>query len=339
MVPMPKAKSDAKSHFNAPHFKDPEAARTYLEALRWGTDRVCPHCGTVNQSFATKKPGVYRCGSKGCRKDFSVTTKSVMESSHIKLNVWLQAFFLMASSKKGMSSHQLHRALGVTYKTAWFLSHRIREAMRSGGLLPPLGGSGKVVEVDETYIGRLEGIVKTRSAAHKNIVLTLVERGGSARSFHIDSTSIADIAPILKANIAKESGFMTDEARHYMEIGREYESHAAVNHSKDEYVRYWNEVTGETRPDGKPLVVTTTITTNTVEGYYSIFKRGMKGVYQHCSEKHLHRYLSEFDFRYSNRVALGVSDGERADLAIKGAAGKRLTYRQPDFKIIPFKGA
>ena len=299
------------SQFNAPHFQSHEAAREYLEALRWGSERVCPHCGTVNESSLTKKPGVYRCRSKECRKDFSVTTKSVMESSHIKLNVWLQAFYLMASSKKGMSSHQLHRALGVTYKSAWFLSHRIREAMRSGGLLPPLGGSGKVVEADETYIGRLEGQTKQKGGfGHKNSVLTLVERGGSARSFHIDSTSIANIVPILRENIRRESRFMTDEARHYIEIGREFDSHGAVNHKADEYVR------GD-------------ISTNTVEGFYSIFKRGMKGVYQHCSEKHLHRYLSEFDFRYSNRVALGVNDGERADLAVKGAAGKRLTYRQP----------
>jgi transposase-like protein len=318
----------SKSMFNAPHFQSVEAAREYLEALRWGSERVCPHCGTVNESFATKKPGVYRCRSKECRKDFSVTTKSVMESSHIKLNVWLQAFFLMASSKKGMSSHQLHRALGITYKSAWFLTHRIREAMRVGGLMPPMGGNGKVVEVDETFIGRVVGVPKSYGFAHKNVVLTLVERGGSARSFHIDSTSIADIAPILRANISRETAFMTDEGRHYKVPGKEFASHDAVNHSKDEYVRYWNETTDEKRPDGKPVVTTKIITTNTVEGYYSIFKRGMKGVYQHCAEKHLHRYLSEFDFRYSNRVALGIHDGERADLAIKGAAGKRLTYRQ-----------
>jgi len=323
---MPAAKAPAKnSQFNAPHFQSVEAARTYLEALRWGADRVCPHCGTVNASFATKKPGVYRCSSKGCRKDFSVTTKSVMESSHIKLNVWLQAFFLMASSKKGVSSHQLHRALGVTYKTAWFLTHRIREAMRAGGLMPPMGSNGGVVEADETFIGFLEGQPKTgkHGWSNKNIVLTLVERGGSARSFHIDSTSIADIAPILRANLSREAKLMTDENASYREVGSEFASHDTVNHSKDQYVRYWNEETGEKRPDGKPVVETTVITTNTVEGFYSVFKRGMKGVYQHCSEKHLHRYLSEFDFRYSNRIALGVTDGERADLAVKGAAGSR----------------
>jgi len=301
----------AKSQFNAPHFQSPEAAREYLEALRWGSDRVCPHCGTINESFATKKPGVYRCRVKECRKDFSVTTKSVMESSHIKLNVWLQAFYLMASSKKGISSHQMHRAMGITYKSAWFLTHRIREAMRAGGLVTPMGGNGGVVEVDETFYGRLEGQPKKgRSAwANKNVVLTLVERGGSARSFHVDGVRVADLQPIIRANLSREARLMTDEGASYKVIGPEFASHETVNHKAEEYVR------GD-------------VTTNTVEGYYSIFKRGMIGVYQHCKEKHLHRYLSEFDFRYSNRVALGVNDGERADLAVKGAAGKRLTYRQ-----------
>jgi transposase-like protein len=301
----------SKSMFNAPHFQSVEAAREYLEALRWGSERVCPHCGTVNESFATKKPGVYRCRSKECRKDFSVTTKSVMESSHIKLNVWLQAFFLMASSKKGISSHQLHRALGITYKSAWFLTHRIREAMRAGGLLAPMGSGGAAVEADETYFGHLDGQPKKGrlGTSNMNTIVTLVERGGSARSFHVDSNRIADIAPILRANLSREAKLNTDEHGSYREVGREFASHETVNHSKDEYVR------GDAY-------------TNTVEGFYSIFKRGMKGVYQHCAEKHLHRYLSEFDFRYSNRVALGVNDGERADLAIKGAAGKRLTYRQ-----------
>src|SRR3984893_2258161 len=184
----------SKSMFNAPHFQSVEAAREYLEALRWGSERVCPHCGTVNESFATKKPGVYCCRAKQCRKDFSVTTKSVMESSHIKLNVWLQAFFLMASSKKGISSHQLHRALGITYKSAWFLTHRIREAMRAGGLMPPMGSGGGAVEADETFIGRLQGHKKGKAAwAHKNVVMTLVERGGSARSFHVDGVRAGDL--------------------------------------------------------------------------------------------------------------------------------------------------
>lgn len=305
------------SQFNAPHFQSHEAAREYLESLRWGGERVCPHCGTVNQSYTNaKKPGVYRCAVKECRKDFTVTTKSVMESSHIKLHVWLQAFFLMASSKKGVSAHQLHRSLGVTYKTAWFLAHRVREAMRAGGLLPPMGGNGKTVEIDETYIGRLEGQpIRRGGASHKNTVLTLVERGGVARSFHIDSTNAAQIVPIVRANIAHETNLVTDEHAAYKSIGKNFARHDAINHGEKEYVRREGE---------------RVITTNTVEGYYSIFKRGMKGVYQHCSEKHLHRYLSEFDFRYSNRSALGVTDGERADLAAKGAAGKRLTYRQAD---------
>jgi hypothetical protein len=213
----------------------------------------------------------------------------------------------MSSSKKGISSNQLHRTLGCTLKTAWFISHRIREAMRVTGV-EPMGGAGKVVEVDETYVGRLKGQSKRRGVSHKNTVLTLVERGGSARSFHIDGASIAQIAPIVRENVSRESRFMTDEARHYMEIGRDFESHEAVNHGQEEYAR------GD-------------ISTNTVEGFYSIFKRGMKGIYQHCAEKHLHRYLSEFDFRYSNRIALGVNDTARADRALKGIVGKRLKYR------------
>jgi hypothetical protein len=201
--------------------------------------------------------------------------------------------------------------LGITYKSAWFLTHRIREAMRSGGLLPPMGGNGGVVEADETYIGRLEGQPKRKAGfGHKNTVFTLVERGGSARSFHLDGSRAGDFLPIIRANLSREARFMTDELSSYKTVAEIEElTHESVKHSKKEYVR------GD-------------IHTNTVEGYYSIFKRGMKGVYQHCAEKHLHRYLSEFDFRYSNRVALGVHDGERADLAIKGAAGKRLTYRQ-----------
>jgi transposase-like protein len=224
----------AQSHFNAPHFKDPEAARTYLEGLRWGKERVCPHCGTVNESFATKKPGVYRCRSKECRKDFSVTTKSVMESSHIKLNVWLQAFFMMASSKKGISSHQLHRALGITYKSAWFLTHRIREAMRAGGLLPPMGSGGAVVEADETYIGRLEGQKKRKAGfAHKNTVFTLVERGGSARSFHVDGVRVRDLQAVMEQNLSPETNLRTDELAAYKYLGKEYASHESVKHSQE----------------------------------------------------------------------------------------------------------
>jgi transposase-like protein len=253
--------------------------------------------------------GLWKCYEAGCRKQFTVRVGTVFESAHIPLHKCLQAVHLIASSKKGISSHQLHRILEIQYKSAWFLAHRIREAMRDGKLAP-MGGSGKVVEVDETFIGRLAGQPKGKDGwAHKNVVLTLVERGGSARSFHIDSTSMANVVPIVLTNIRRESRFMTDEARHYKAVGREFESHESVNHGSKEYAR------GD-------------VTTNTVEGFYSIFKRGMKGVYQHCSEKHLHRYLAEFDFRYSNRIALGVDDQDRADKMIAGVVGKRLTYRQ-----------
>jgi transposase-like protein len=318
------------------YFNNEKAAFKHLEKLLWKDGVVCPKCGTVDRAGQLEgvkgkngkvRLGLWKCYE--CRKQFTVRVGTVFESAHIPLHKCLQAVHLIASSKKGISSHQLHRILEIQYKSAWFLAHRIREAMRDGSLAP-MGGSGKVVEVDETFTGRLQGQKKNSrgGTAHKNVVLTLVERGGAARSFHIDSTSIADIAPILRANLRKESGLMTDEARHYMEVGREFASHDAVNHGEDEYVRYWNEVTNKKR-DGKPVVETTVITTNTVEGYYSIFKRGMKGIYQHCSEKHLHRYLAEFDFRYSNRSALGVEDIERAVRALAGAKGKRLTYRQP----------
>jgi len=311
------------SQFNAKHFQTPEAARAYLEALRWGSERVCPHCGTINSSYATKKPGVYRCASKECRKDFSVTTKSVMESSHIKLHIWLQAFYLMASSKKGVSSHQLHRALGVTYKTAWFLSHRIREAMRNGGIVSPMGGEGAIVEADETYFGPVakDKVRKTTTTgrpftkggksgpSNKRAIVSLVERGGSVRSFHVAVADGASVRKIVMDNVSRETRLHTDESKLYHGADAHFAMHETVNHSRKEYAR------GD-------------VTTNSVEGYFSIFKRGMKGVYQHCAEKHLHRYLSEYDFRYNHRIKLGFNDGERADLAIKGAAGKRLTYRQ-----------
>jgi hypothetical protein len=226
----------------------------------------------------------------------------------------LQAVYLMCASKKGISAHQLHRTLEITYKSAWFLAHRIREAMRSGAL-SPMGGSGRFVEVDETIIGHQAGANWKTERAHgaqfRNVVLTLVERDGSARSFHVDGTTVGTLGPIIRANINRESHFMTDQASWYKGIGREFASHGSVEHQRKEYVRG-------------------NIHTNTVEGYYSIFKRGMKGVYQHCSEKHLHRYLAEFDFRYSHRVRLGYSDEARALSALKGISGKRLLYRVTD---------
>jgi transposase-like protein len=295
---------------DAKHFHDEEAAYAYLEARIWPNGPVCPHCGGVDRISKMKgkstRLGVYKCYQ--CRKPFRATVKTVFESSHIPLRLWLQAVHLMASSKKGISANQLHRILGITLKSAWFVSHRIRLAMAALGM-EPLGANGQPVEVDETFIGRLEGAPKARAGwGHKNVVLTLVERGGSARSFHIDSVRVADIAPILRANVSPDAALMTDEAIHYREVGRGFKSHDAVNHGKEEYVRG-------------------VVHTNTVEGYYSVFKRGMKGVYQHCKEKHLHRYLAEFDFRYSNRVALGVNDVARSDLALRGIVGKRLTYR------------
>jgi transposase-like protein len=262
------------------------------------------------------RPGLYQCNEPACREQFTVTVGTVFERSKIPLSKWLHALFLMVSSKKGVSAHQVHRMLGISYKSTWFMMHRLREAMRPA-VTTPLGGNGKAVEVDETFIGNIKHVRKARGTGHKNVVLTLVERGGSARSFHIDSTSVADIAPIVRANVHREAELMTDEARHYKEIGRDFASHDAVNHSKDEYARYEQA---------------RMISTNTVEGYYSIFKRGMKGVYQHCGEKHLHRYLAEFDFRYSNRSGLGVEDAERAALLAHGIKGKRLTYRRPDRK-------
>jgi transposase-like protein len=292
-------------------YTDENAARRHLEKLQWPDGVVCPHCGVVGQSTKlagkSTRPGVWKC--RECEKPFSVTVGTVFEDSKVGLHKWLYAVHLLTASKKGISSHQLHRMIGVTYKTAWFMTHRIREAFRPGQFTP-MGGAGKIVEVDETYTGRQEGAPKGPAhSSFKNIVLTLVERGGSARSFHVDATSIATLIPILRMNISRESHLMTDEAGWYKAVGKEYASHGTVNHSIKEYVR------GD-------------ITTNTVEGYYSIFKRGMKGVYQHCSEKHLHRYLSEFDFRYNTRIALGVNDAERADKALVGIRGKRLMYRR-----------
>ena len=311
--------------FAAPHFQDHTKAREYLERLRWAGEPVCAHCGTIGGHYETKKPGVWRCSSKDCRKDFSVTTKTVMESSHIKLNIWLQAFALMTASKKGMSAHQIHRQLGVTYKSAWFLVMRIREAMRTGGLTPPMGGAGKVVEADETYFGDIPEAKRRPSpqrrgrpytkggrsgAGGKRTIVSLVERGGSVRSFHVPTSDAATVATIVRENIHRETRLHTDESRLYPVVGREFAAHETVNHSAKEYAR------GD-------------VTTNSVEGYFSIFKRGMRGVYQHCSEKHLHRYLAEFDFRFNHRTALGFNDGDRAALALKGIEGKRLTYRLP----------
>jgi hypothetical protein len=268
------------------------------------------------------RPGVYKCYQ--CRKPFTVKVNTVFEDSHVPMRFWLQAMYLLCSSKKGISSNQLSRTLGVTLKTAWFMSHRIREAMRVVGV-EPMGGAGEIVEIDETLMGKVEGAPKhlhTGGSQNRNIVLTLVERGGAARSFHIDGMAISDIMPIIKANVAKETRVNTDEGKHYNDVSKDFAGHDTVTHSADEYVRYTNV---HAFPGGERYI----ITTNTVEGFYSIFKRGMKGVYQHCAEKHLHRYLAEFDFRYTNRVRLGVDDVQRTERALKGIVGKRLTYARP----------
>ena len=292
-------------------FHDEAAAYTKLESIVWPNGAVCPHCGCTDRmkrmGGTATRPGLYKCYA--CRKQSRVTVGTVFESSHVKLHQWLQAAYLMCSSKKGISSNQLARTLGVTVKTGWFMSHRLREAM-TAGTLPPMGGEGAVVEIDETFIGQKKDMPKQRGYAHKHAVLTLVERGGSARSFHVEGTAAADLLPIIKANVHPASKVMTDEAGQYNSLGKLFAAHDFTRHGAGEYVR------GLTH-------------TNTVEGFYSVFKRGMKGVYQHCSEKHLHRYVAEFDFRYSNRVKLGVDDTARTDTALRGIVGKRLRYEGP----------
>ena len=300
-----------------PIFTDNYKAREWLEARVWANGRACPHCGVVGDSTSLNgskhRAGLYQCNS--CREQFTVTVGTVFERSKIPLSKWLAALFLMVGSKKGISAHQVHRTLGISYKSTWFMMHRLREAMRDGGLAP-LGGAGSIVEVDESFIGRKDGFEVKQGTKHKNAVLTLVERGGSARSFHVDEATKATILPIVRANFARESHVMTDEAARYAKLGDEFADHHAVDHSRHEW-GYTDRKTG------------VKINTNTVEGYYSIFKRGMGGVYQHCGEKHLHRYIAEFDFRYSNRIARGVDDRARADILAKGIVGKRLTYRRP----------
>lgn len=309
----------AASVLNAPHFQNEQAAFDYVESRLWPNGPTCPHCGNADPKRIHKmtgqstRMGLRKCNE--CRKPFTVRMGTIFESSHLPLHLWLQVIHLMCASKKGISTNQVQRMLSCSMKTAWFLTHRIREAMRDGGM-SPLGGGGGVVEIDETVQGRIEGAPKSSKkmggrSGYRNVALTLVERGGSARSFHVTGTTIAELKPVILANVAREAQIMTDQAAWYPEIGAEFASHDSVNHAKDEYARR----------EGDRL-----ITTNAVEGFYSVFKRGMRGVYQHCKERHLHRYLAEFDFRYSNRVKLGVNDVARADRALKGTKGKRLTY-------------
>ena len=292
-------------------FTNETKARAFLEASRWPDGPVCPHCGKTETVSALPPKGSmgegwYHC--RECREKFTVRVGTLYERSHVPLHKWLYATHLLCSSKKGISSHQLHRMLGVTYKTAWFMAHRIREGMKpdevSGGAL---GGEGKTVEADETFIGRRAGKKVGPGPGHKIAVVALVERGGKVRSFKVPAPTKKVAQRILHLNVDRKSILMTDDSTLYShDTGM---THHAVNHSAGEYVR------GD-------------VHTNTIEGVFSVFKRGMIGTYQHCGEQHLQRYLNEFDFRYSNRAKLGVNDEMRAGIALKGIEGKRLTYRR-----------
>ena len=284
------------SVLSAPYFTDEQAAFDQLEAIVWPNGIVCPHCGTVGKARPLRgvkdklgrvRPGLKKC--YGCRRQFTVRVGTVFEASHVPLHIWFQAAFLLCSSKKGISSNQLHRTLGVTLKTAWFMSHRLREAMRVLQM-EPMGGAGKAVEADETFIGQKRPKAHgARGYAHKHAVVSLVERGGKVHSTHVNDVNAATLKPILQAQLKADSMLMTDEATYYRSIGREFKYHFTVQHGIGEYVRGGAH-------------------TNTIEGFFSIFKRGMTGVYQHCSSRHLKPYLAEFDFRYNQRAALGTAD-------------------------------
>jgi len=298
--------------YSDPIFTDETAAREALESVRWPNGPVCVHCGgtehvvRVEGKKQSHRPGLLYCND--CKGQFTVTVGTVFERSKIPLTKWWLATHLLSSSKKGMSSHQIHRTLGVTYKTAWFMTHRIREAMAPAKDAGPLGGSGKTVEADETFLSKSPKTRKTKPLHAKpdRQVLSLIERGGALRSVYLDGSNVrAALTPKL---LHDDSRLVTDGAQHYKFQVRKHES---VDHSKYEWVR------GD-------------VHTNSLEGFFSIFKRGLTGVYQHCGSQHLHRYLSEFDFRYNNRAKLGIDDGARTVTALKGIEGKRLTYRRPD---------
>jgi transposase-like protein len=307
------------SILSAPYFHDEEAAFERVEKAVWPDGPVCHHCGCTCRITAIKanpekrvRYGLKKCGD--CKKQFTVRMGTIFEESKLPLRIWLQAMHLMCATKKGVSSHQLHRVLEITYKSAWFLSHRIREAMRDGSLAP-FGQGGDDVEVDETYIGFEPEEPRGNKGASKMKVLSLIDRDtGRARSIVMDFVTSKTVGEIVAANMATEARLLTDGAPYYRRAGKTFAAHSTVNHKAEEYVSKLDS----------------TVDTNTVEGFYSIFKRGMRGVYQHCSKKHLHRYAAEFDFRYSNRVALGVDDTERAAIALQGVVGRRLTYRRSD---------
>ena len=304
-----------------PIFTDADKAREHLEAVNWPNGPFCPHCGETENVHRLKgkshRAGLIQCNS--CLKNFTVTVGTVFERSKIALNKWMLATYLLSSSKKGMSAHQLHRMLGVTYKTAWFMAHRIREAMTDMG--GPLGGPGVVIEADETFVGGKAKNRKFRKPAPKKAVMTLVERDGRARSFHVANVHATTLRSILVQHADRASTLSTDNWCGYKPVGREFKHHGVVDHKSGEYaitrevVRYsWHTTTEHWH-------------SNTAENFFSIFKRGVIGTYHHLSEAHLHRYCREFDFRYNTRK---LTDGERADEALRGIVGKRLTYRRPD---------
>jgi transposase-like protein len=305
-------------------FHDENAAREWFEASRWPSGVSCVHCGSLRAARMGGKsgrPGLFHCPD--CRGQFTVRTGHVMESSHVSLAKWALAFHLMAASKKGISAHQLHRTIKVAYNTAWFMLHRIREAMGPKAGDPPLGGEGKIVEADEAYHGKREiprvpsaqrkGRPFTKSGksggAEKRPIVALVERGGEARATYMHHVTGKNLRDYMVKNASRKSRLHTDESDLYPTIGKEFAIHETVNHSIKEYAR------GD-------------VTTNSVEGFFGIFKRGMVGIYQHCGEQHLQRYLDEYTFRYSNRSKLGTEDAERAVLAMIGGESKRLTWRR-----------
>lgn len=301
------------SILSKPYFHNEEAAYEFVESKLWPRGATCPKCGERDRvskmQGESTRIGAYKCYA--CRKPFTVKVGTIFESSHVKMNLWLQAIYLIASSKKGISANQLHRTLGVTLKTAWFMAHRIREAMKDDGAI--FGTGGGMVEADETYMGKTEGLGKGPHLSKKRKVLALVDRDTKqAKAIVVDKVDLPTLMPIIKANVAKEAQLMTDQAMHYRKIGKEFAAHHSVNHGVGEYVR-----------KGEPE-----IHTQTVENYFSVFKRGMRGVYQHCGHQHLNRYLNEFCFRYNNRAALEITDKQRADNLLASVVGKRLTYQR-----------
>jgi len=299
----------------AKNFSTEEAAIKFLESKLWPDGPVCPKCGLIGQAYEMHskedsknkmRPGLWKCS--GCRKTFRVTMDTIFEDSHIALHKWMMAIHLMCASKKGISAHQLHRMLGLGYRAAWFMAHRIRYAMNEGGTFPKLSGT---IEADETFVGgKLKGHGCYAARQKKTPVVTLVERNGRAHSLPMPEVSAANLKPVVREFIQEGANLMTDDSGLYDGMRNHFGSHDVVRHSAGEY----------SRREGAKI-----IHTNTVEGYFSILKRGITGTFHHVSRQHLGRYLDEFDFRYNYR---DISDGERSEAAIEGVKGKRLTYAE-----------